>query len=126
MCPLRTPACFVFSVYMWQGNLMHLLCSLFSVQDVRGDFYSIMQLLKLQSFEFYLYGIRRGGATTLWSAGMPFEHIMVMGRWRDFRSCRLYLEEGRAISAVLDLSNASNTLCYFFSDALPDLVNQAG
>ena len=40
------------------------------------------------------HSFRRGGATTLFTAGLPVRDIAVYGRWLTISSCRLYLAQG--------------------------------
>ena len=49
------------------------------------------------------HSFRRGGATTLFSAGLPVQDIAVYGRWLTLSSCSLYLAAGeQELLALLD------------------------
>ena len=52
--------------------------------------------LKLNSFEFRPYSLRRGGATWYFSRYGSLDRVMLMGRWQAARTARLYLNESLA------------------------------
>ena len=58
-----------------------------------------LQQLKLHSFEFRPYSLRRGGATWYFTKFSSLDRVMVMGRWQAARTARIYLNEGQAALA---------------------------
>ena len=46
--------------------------------------------------QFRSHSMRRGAATSLFTAGVPFPEIMFLGRWSSESSCRLYVRSAEA------------------------------
>ena len=55
--------------------------------------------LGLDPDSFRSHSCRRGGATALSLAGMPFADIQVAGRWASAQSCRLYIQKAEVALA---------------------------
>ena len=68
-----------------------------SLQTFRARFQLLVVLLGLEEGTFLPYGLRRGGATFHWQTCQNFEATMIMGRWADQKTCRIYLDEARAL-----------------------------
>ena len=69
---------------------------------------AIVQGSDLQSFHFIPYSLRRGGATSLYKAGVSFDTLLVQGRWRHIATARLYLDQGLQEYAALTLPLSSH------------------
>ena len=68
-----------------------------SLQVFRARFQQLVVVLGLEEGTFLPYGLRRGGATFHWQTCQNFEATMIMGRWADQKTCRIYLDEARAL-----------------------------
>ena len=71
----------------------------------------------------FLSGIRtifpeKGGATHFYMTLKSLDFIMVQGRWKDQRTCRLYLDDARAMLVNFDLPDASVKLLRHFRSFL--------
>ena len=64
----------------------------------------------LTPLEFVPYSLHRGGATHFYVALKSLDFVMVQGRWKDQRACRLYLDDARAILVNFALPDASVSL----------------
>ncbi|CAE7472001.1 unnamed protein product [Symbiodinium sp. CCMP2592] len=86
--------CFLRSAEMYSltGNQVAFLPSGYLVA-VR----KVLSALLLPEDAFSLYSLRRGGATFHWQRTQNFEAAMLMGRWQEQRTCRIYLDEARAL-----------------------------
>jgi integrase len=65
-----------------------------------GSFRSLLdracRVLGLGGVHFRTHSLRRGGATALFSAGVPWSDILTHGRWSSERSAREYIRRGEA------------------------------
>eukprot|EP00438_Fugacium_kawagutii_P010590 Skav221627 [mRNA] locus=scaffold4037:51236:58385:+ [translate_table: standard] len=69
----------------------------------RGLFAKCLKELRLDSFQFRPYSLRRGGATFWFSKHQNLDKILVQGRWHTLKSARIYLNEGLAVLASMKL-----------------------
>ena len=69
----------------------------------RSLFSQCLHELHLESFNFRPYSLRRGGATFWFQKHTSFDKLLVMGRWQAARTARIYLNEGLAMLAELQL-----------------------
>eukprot|EP00973_Karenia_brevis_P065988 9171401-Karenia_brevis.AAC.1 len=67
-----------------------------SRREFRSEFTRLLKLLHLQHLKLLPYSIRRGGATAHWQRWRNMKYTTELGRWKDLRTARLYLEEGQA------------------------------
>ena len=51
-----------------------------------------------------LHSLRRGGATALFSRCGDIAKVMAAGRWRSLATCKLYVEEARALVASIAMT----------------------
>ena len=79
----------------------HSFCS--SAATWRSLFHQGIVALKLKSFEFRPYSLRRGGATWYFTKYGSLDRVMVIGRWQAARTARLYLNEALATLADMRL-----------------------
>eukprot|EP00435_Cladocopium_sp_Y103_P016610 s1020_g4.t1 len=63
----------------------------------RRCFSSLCDFFHLSSFNFVPYSLRRGGATHFYMCLQALDFVMVQGRWKDQRTCRLYVDDARAM-----------------------------
>lgn len=69
-----------------------------SARYFRFAFHRLLEVLGYPEGSFQPYSLRRGGATFHWVRTRNFETTMIMGRWQNPRTCRIYLDEARALS----------------------------
>ena len=81
----------------------------------RSLFQEALVSLKLQSFEFRPYSLRRGGATWWFGKHQSLDAILVQGRWQAAKTARLYINEGLAILAEPKLAPSDSRLKSFIS-----------
>ena len=70
----------------------------------RKQFSDALSALKLESFAFRPYSLRRGGATHWFRHHGSFDKLLVQGRWAAPKTAKIYINEGLAILAELNLS----------------------
>ena len=81
----------------------------------RKLFNDALEALELQSFNFRPYSLRRGGATWWFSKHHSLDRILLQGRWQAPKTARIYLNEGLAILAELQLPPSLPSLRPFLS-----------
>ena len=86
-CPPNTPLC---PAHKW-----------------RSKFASTLKALKLESFGFRPYSLRRGGATHWFRRHGSIDKLMVQGRWAAQKTAKIYINEGLAILAELKVPVSS-------------------
>ena len=67
-----------------------------------------MDFFRLTDFYIQPYSLRRGGSTSAFRRGVPFEQLLLRGRWIHQRTARIYLDEGLQQSAILSFSPDSH------------------
>ena len=70
----------------------------------RALFSNTLHDLKLDSFEFRPYSLRRGGATHWFRHHGSFDKLLVQGRWAAPKTAKVYINEGLALLAELKIS----------------------
>ena len=87
----------------WKRNTSpgSLLCA--SPQTWRKAFAQGLSSLKLDSWEFRPYSLRRGGATFWFGKHGSLDRILLQGRWMAARTARTYLNEGLAVLAEMNI-----------------------
>ena len=73
----------------------------------RKLFQDCLSALKLESFGFRPYSLRRGGATFWFTKHQSFDKILVQGRWHTQKSARIYLNEGLSVLATMQIPASS-------------------
>ena len=86
----------------------------------RTLFHRALQFFGLQDFYFQPYSLRRGGATSAFRNGTPFDQLMLRGRWSHQKTCRLYLDEALQQSSLLTFSAKSKRRLSWASSQLPN------
>lgn len=71
--------------------------------------------LKLTSFNFRPYSMRRGGATFYFGRHGSLDRVMVQGRWQAARTARMYLNESQAALAEMKFDSLNKFLAPFVS-----------
>ncbi len=75
----------------------------FSPPKWRKFFNDALEALKLTSYGFRPYSLRRGGATWWFSRHQNLDQIMIQGRWQAQKTARVYINEGLAVLAEMSL-----------------------
>ena len=89
----------------------------------RAFFARCLEVLGLNAFKYQFYSLRRGGATHLYQLQWQIQDIMVRGRWSDVRTCRIYIQDGVAQLASLQLSQQSIALCTHYRNVFLHFVS---
>jgi hypothetical protein len=79
-----------------------------SPASFRTLFSRYLQELGLSRFQFRPYSLRRGGATAFFLREQDVPRTLLRGRWCDLRTARIYITEGAALLAQLQLSAAED------------------
>ena len=69
----------------------------------RSLFAQGISALKLDSLGFRPYSLRRGGATWWFSRHHSLDQILLQGRWQAAKTARIYINEGLAVLAEIQL-----------------------
>lgn len=69
----------------------------------RHLFSEALKALNLTKFEFRPYSLRRGGATFFFQQHQSMDRILIQGRWQTQKTARVYLNEGLAVLAQMQL-----------------------
>ena len=73
----------------------------------RGLFNEGLCALKLETFGFRPYSLRRGGATFWFSKHQSLDRILISGRWQTQKSARIYINEGLALLTGMNLPSSA-------------------
>ena len=79
----------------------------------RSLFNQALVALKVEKFGFRPYSLRRGGATWWFSKHHSLDKILLQGRWQTPKTARMYLNEGLAVLAELQLPPSLPALAPF-------------
>lgn len=79
----------------------------------RSLFNQALEALDLQCFSFRPYSLRRGGATWWFNRHHSLDQILVQGRWQAAKTARIYLNDGLAVLAELQLPASRPSLAPF-------------
>ena len=72
--------------HAWRDQFMECLCS-----------------LKLETWNFRPYSLRRGGATCLFVKVGSLDRVLILGRWTAVKTAKIYLNSGLAMLADLQI-----------------------
>ena len=79
----------------------------------RSMFNCCLLALKINDFGFRPYSLRRGGATWWFSKHHNLDRILVQGRWQAAKTARIYINEGLAVLAQLQIPQSDARLVPF-------------
>lgn len=74
-----------------------------------------LEALHVTDWGFRPYSLRRGGATFWFSKRQSLDRILIQGRWHTQKSARVYLNEGLAILAQMQIPVASKFIRPYFN-----------
>lgn len=81
----------------------------------RSLFSEAISSLGITEFGFRPYSLRRGGATWWFGKHHSLDQILVQGRWQAAKTARIYINEGLAILAELQLKQSDPRLKPFLT-----------
>ena len=81
----------------------------------RARFNEAIVALKLESFGFRPYSLRRGGATFWFAKHHSLDKILLQGRWTAAKTARVYLNEGLAVLAEIRVPPSDPRIASFLS-----------
>eukprot|EP00438_Fugacium_kawagutii_P012793 Skav211673 [mRNA] locus=scaffold216:126980:131499:+ [translate_table: standard] len=96
----------------------------YSLTHFRNVFRSFCIFFEIQALNLVPYSLRRGGATAHYLRTNNLEAVMILGRWRDQATARIYLDDARATLVRLRLSLRSQRLLRHFRIPLRALVHR--
>eukprot|EP00438_Fugacium_kawagutii_P003592 Skav221600 [mRNA] locus=scaffold1698:515445:521305:+ [translate_table: standard] len=102
-------------VKLWKSKVSGTTPLATSPAQWRGLFSKCLQELRLNTFEFRPYSLRRGGATFWFGKHQSLDRILVQGRWHTVKSARIYINEGLAILACMRLPISDSRLKPFLT-----------
>ena len=92
---------------LWQWKASSTLQLATTASAWRTEFANTLKALNLERFEFRPYSLRRGGATFWFSKHGSLDRLLIQGRWQAARTARIYINEGMAILAEIQVPSAS-------------------
>ena len=75
-----------------------------SAARFRTLWHKAVKFFQLTDYYIQPYSLRRGGATSAFRAGVPFDTLLLRGRWTHQRTARIYLDEALQQSSLLSFS----------------------
>ena len=84
----------------------------------RDFFKTCLHELGLDNLGMQPYSIRRGGATHDYQLYSDAQRTVLRGRWSDVRTARIYVTDGAATIASMQITPASQTLMQYYSNIL--------
>ena len=108
----------------WKNSSVAVLTP--SASAWRSEFSRVLSALGLESFQFRPYSLRRGGATFWFMKHGNLDRLLVQGRWQAPRTARIYINEGLAVLAEMNvpvhsLRGFQHIFTQSASNALPQL-----
>ena len=76
----------------------------------RQRFKQLLQFLNVEPFEFNLYSLRRGGATSYFFGSGSMDKTITIGRWESASTARIYIQQAAAQAAEMRLSSAQSNM----------------
>ena len=96
-------------VKLWKNMANRMTPLAHSPGRWRGLFNESIHALGLDAYGFRPYSLRRGGATFWFGKHQSLDRILVSGRWQTQKSARIYINEGLALLAGMNIpQNAPN------------------
>eukprot|EP00438_Fugacium_kawagutii_P007494 Skav230011 [mRNA] locus=scaffold1958:375430:381508:+ [translate_table: standard] len=71
---------------------------------------------------FTVYSLRRGGATHTYVHTRSLDHVAILGRWKDHRTARIYLDDARAALLRMALPQVLRAKIWHFRHFWRDLL----
>ena len=113
--PLTLRLCELLVEEQTRLGLQAVPCWTQSGQCFRSRFQFIVERLKLDTFQFRPYSLRRGGATAEFQAHGLMERTLIRGRWKNSSVARLYISDGISHLPRLKMTDVSKQLLLHFS-----------
>jgi hypothetical protein len=84
------------------------------MSQFRSFFHKALHALHLQHCGFKPYSLRRGGATHDFMYHQHIQRTLMRGRWADMRTGRIYITDGSAALAAIQLpANAKQRIAQY-------------
>ena len=99
----------------WKGLASSTTPLAKSSANWRGLFHQALVALKLETWGFRPYSLRRGGATWWFQRHQNLDQILIQGRWSAPRTAKVYLNEGLAVLAEMKLPPTHRSLSPFLT-----------
>ena len=90
-------------LYQWKSQANHQAKLASSNYQWRKTFNDTIQALEFNAVDFRPYSLRRGGSTHFFTRQGSFDKLLVLGRWQSTKTARIYVNEGVAVLAELNL-----------------------
>lgn len=94
----------------------------FSPKGFRQCYAELLHHVGADPCGFTVYSLRRGGATHSYIQTKSLDYVAVLGRWKDYRTARIYLDDARAVLLKMsfphDLRVGLWTFRHFWRDTL--------
>ena len=90
-------------LYAWKAAVSKRTQLVGSSYAWRKMFNDVLKALKIDRFDFCPYSLRRGGATHFFGLHGSLDRLLLLGRWQSQRAARIYLNEGMAVLAEIDI-----------------------
>ena len=81
----------------------------------RAIFNECLEALKITSYGFRPYSLRRGGATHWFGKHHSLDRLLLDGRWQAAKTARIYINEGLSILAQINLPRNDTRLTPFLT-----------
>eukprot|EP00438_Fugacium_kawagutii_P028641 Skav218555 [mRNA] locus=scaffold2599:280853:281536:- [translate_table: standard] len=94
----------------------------YSLSHFRNVFRAFCNFFEVQALSLVPYSLRRGGATAYYLRTNNLEAVMILGRWRDQATARIYLDDARATLVRMRLTDRAKQLLRHFRIPLRALV----
>lgn len=107
------PVCIRLKRWKERSNSTDLLVP--SEYHFRQSFDKALEALKLDGWAFRPYSLRRGGATMYFRKRLSLDYVKLMGRWASDRTVRVYINDGLAQLASMQVDVHKPPLKQYFS-----------
>eukprot|EP00438_Fugacium_kawagutii_P016090 Skav230956 [mRNA] locus=scaffold3010:254098:259942:- [translate_table: standard] len=94
----------------------------FSPKGFRQCYASLLETSAASSCNFTIYSLRRGGATHAYVHTKSLDYVAVLGRWKDYRTARIYLDDARAALLKMALPSGLRACMWQYRHFWRDLL----
>ena len=91
-------------------------------QAFRQWFRRALATLRVSEVGFLPYSVRRGGATHMYGLQPNLPHVLLVGRWDDTRTARIYITEGALFLTKLALSEDAAALSRQYAEVVAHVL----
>ena len=105
----------VMLIRQWKSLAQPVSSFVKSSAQWRKLFNECLSALHLEEYQFRPYSLRRGGATYWFSQHQSLDRLLIQGRWASQKTARIYVNEGLAMLANMQLPKTHPDLKPFLS-----------